>query len=57
MDRVRVLSQAYEHLTLDAGDVAFAHERLAEIERQIASHAQRGRLMRSGPMWRISPTA
>jgi Protein of unknown function (DUF2721) len=45
VDRVRVLSQAYEHLTLDEGDVAFAHERLAEIERQIASHAQRGRLI------------
>ena len=47
VDRVRALSQAYEHLTLDEDDILFAHERLAEIERQIASHAQRGRLIQA----------
>jgi Protein of unknown function (DUF2721) len=43
VDRVRALSQAYEHLTMN--EVEFAEERLTEVERQIASHAQRGRLI------------
>lgn len=43
VDRVRVLSQQYEHLTMD--EVEFAEERLAEVERQIASHADRSRLV------------
>jgi hypothetical protein len=43
VDRVRVLSQAFEQLTTE--EVEFAEERLAEVQRQLASHAQRSNLI------------
>jgi hypothetical protein len=43
VDRVRVLSQAFERLCTE--DVEFGEERLAEVERQLNSHARRSRLI------------
>jgi hypothetical protein len=45
VDRVRVLSQAFEQL--NTFEVEFADERLAEVERQLASHAQRSNLIQA----------
>ena len=44
VDRVRELSRAMEHLCKDGGE-DFTPERQAEVERQLAAHAQRGRLI------------
>ena len=44
VDRVRTLSAAFDQLT--SGErVDFAEERVAEVERQLASHVQRSRLI------------
>lgn len=44
VDRVRNLSHAFEQLSTGE-EVEFVEERLAEVERQLASHAQRSRLI------------
>lgn len=44
VDRVRGLSLNFEQLSTSEG-VEFVEERLAEVERQLASHAQRSRLI------------
>ena len=44
VDRVRELSRVMEHLCTE-GELAFAAERRVETERQLAAHAQRGRLI------------
>lgn len=44
VDRVRALSLQFEELS-SGHDVEFAEERRAEVERQLASHAQRSRFI------------
>jgi hypothetical protein len=45
VDRVRQLSAAFEQLTAGPAETDFVAERIAEVERQLAAHAQRSRLI------------
>jgi hypothetical protein len=45
VDRVRQLSALFDQLTSGAQGVDFVEERLQEVERQLAAHVQRSRLI------------
>jgi hypothetical protein len=47
VDRVRQLSGAFEQLAAGQLEVDFVAERIAEVERQLAAHAQRSRLIQA----------